>query len=238
MLLPSSSPSGLVCAPPRLRPRNASDAAHRAIAWTTALRDAQQASRTSVDCAQKHHPQRLSRPSRAKPSTVTYPCKPPPKRPNHTNRNSSSVRQVAITGIPNFAGSNAIVDVAKGIYRAFRNDESYQILHHTTNESTLSDSSRDALARMRRGIDTYVPGTVQFPKSSLARCAMCGEGPFENTRGLIRHVHVHLGITFQCEFCEVLVTRSDALRRHVKRHHLHGHQAFEKARNRRAPPVL
>lgn len=147
--------------------------------------------------------------------------------------------QLPVLDIPEFA-PGATVDVTKGIYRGFRYDESYQILQHTTKESTLSDESRKALSRMRSAIEgrTERFDDPMFAKADLGTCAMCGDGGFKSTRDLIRHVHGHIGIKFQCEFCDALLTRSDALRRHVKKAHRHGHWAFEKARSERAPPAF
>ena len=93
---------------------------------------------------------------------------------------------------------------------------------------------------MRSAIDKYHTRGVPrgpFTKLEMGSCKKYGQGPFVNLREPVRHFYMHLGIAFQCDFCELLIAGRDALKRHIKHFHRKGFAAFEKDRKEREPPV-
>ncbi|KZV61280.1 hypothetical protein PENSPDRAFT_306508 [Peniophora sp. CONT] len=125
----------------------------------------------------------------------------------------------------------AELDVNNGIYRAYRADTGQRhILSNHTVESALSPSDRAELAAMRRLVSRgEQPTTCKF--SGCDHVASC-------TRYLVKHVHAHLRIRWQCEFCErSFGARADMLTEHVKKAHPEMLAVFKIRRMHRKAPV-
>ena len=123
-------------------------------------------------------------------------------------------------------------DANKGLYRAFRADTGQRlILHNHSFEASLSASDQAELAEMRRMV-TNGDYPTACRLSGCNHIASC-------TRYLVKHVHAHLCIRYQCEYCPSnFGARADSLTEHVKKEHPEMLAVFKWRRMHRKPPVV
>ncbi|VDC01192.1 unnamed protein product [Peniophora sp. CBMAI 1063] len=124
------------------------------------------------------------------------------------------------------------LDANSGLYRAYRHDTGQRhILHNHSIEAKLSAADRAELAAMRSEVSKGLqPKTCRL--SGCNHVASC-------TRYLVKHVHSHLKIRWQCDFCTSSYgARADMVTEHVKKEHPEMLAEFKERRMRRRAPLF